>query len=248
MGTSRQILLGLMLAASVIVSLGAGPAVAAGEMSTKLVAVKPCRLLDTREGDSVRLAAGSTTRVDVATRCNVPEEAAAAAVTLTAVQPSARGFLAVTPSGPAETAREATSALNYSVGEVRSISQFYALGSGGLDVFTLASTDMVVDVTAYFVAATSATDGRFMVQDPVRVLDTREAGGPFIAKSTRTVDLQVPTGATAAMVNVASVGSTTRSGDAVCGFDRRCPCDERSGPCRGRNDSAVRLHSVRCRC
>jgi hypothetical protein len=211
MGTSRQILLALTLVASAIVGLGAAPtadAVAADEMTTKVVAVEPCRLLDTRQDDGVRLMAGSTTRVDVAKRCGVPEEAVAAAVTLTAVQPSARGFLTVTPTDTAETAHEATSALNYSVGEVRSNSQFYVLGSGGLDVFTLASTDMVVDVTAYFVAATSTTDGRFMVQDPVRVLDTRETGGPLTAKSTRTVDLQVPTGATAAMVNVASVGST----------------------------------------
>ena len=208
MGTSRQILLALTLAASAIVGLGAAPSVAADEMTTKVVAVEPCRLLDTREDNGVRLAAGSTTRVDVSNRCDVPDDAVAAAVTLIAVQPSARGFLAVTPTGPAESAREPTSALNYSVGEVRSNSQFYALGSGGLDVFTLASTDMVVDVTAYFVAATSTTDGRFMVQDPIRVLDTRETGGPFTAKQTRTVDLQVPPGATAAMVNVTSVGST----------------------------------------
>ncbi len=113
MGTIRQILLALTLAASVIVGLGSAPSVAADEMTTKVVAIEPCRLLDTREGGSVRLASGSTTRVDVATQCSVPEQAVAAAVTLTAVQPSARGFLAVTPTGVAETAREATSALTH---------------------------------------------------------------------------------------------------------------------------------------
>lgn len=207
MGTSRQILLASMLAASSVVGLGATPSIAADETTTKVVAVEPCRLLDTR-GSGARLAAGSTTRVDVAQRCGVPADAVAVAVTLTAVQPSTRGFLAVTPTGAAATARESTSAVNYSVGEVRANSQFYVLGAGGLDIFTLASTDVVVDVTAYFSAATSTTDGRFMVHDPIRVLDTRETDGPFAARSTRTIDLQVPSGATAAMVNVVSVGAT----------------------------------------
>lgn len=163
------------------------------------VPVQPCRLLDTRESNS-RLTAGSTIDVDVVGRCDVAAGAVAAAVTLTAVAPNSAGHLTASPAG---SPRPETSALNYRSGDVIANQQFIRLGaSGGLSVYSVASVDLVVDVSGYFAPAESSAvrAGRFVPVSPRRLLDTRETARP-VAGATVVVDPGVE-GAIAVAVTV----------------------------------------------
>ena len=148
----------------------------------------PCRLLDTRDGD--RLGAGKAVGIQVAGRCDVPDDATAVAVTITVVQPDAPGFVVGYPAG---TERPTASSVNYQPGEVVANLQLLQLGSGRISIYSLAASDVVVDVSGAFVPAESgrARAGRFVSLEPTRVVDTRETRRPA-AGSTVRVRTDVP--------------------------------------------------------
>ena len=76
---------------------------------------------------------------------------------------------------------------------------------GAIEVFTQSATDVVVDVTGVFSAASTATSGRFVPTAPTRLADTRESHAGPLARSTAVV-VAMPDGvaadATALAVNV----------------------------------------------
>ena len=120
-------------------------------------AVKPCRLVDTRDppgpSGGPALGANSTRDFPVSGLCQVPATAKAVAVNLTAVNPSDMGHLRLFPSG---TPLPSTSALNFS-GATRANNAVVALGAGGrLSVLcsmtpgALAGTHLALDVFGYF--------------------------------------------------------------------------------------------------
>ncbi len=186
----------------------AGPATAAtaSPTPTVLVPIAPCRLLDTRGGD--RLGAGSSVVVEVAGECDVPDDATAAALTITAVEPSAPGFLTAAPANGAATD---TSAVNYRTGDVIANLQLLALDDGAIAVSTSANTDVVVDVTAAFVPAPDeARAGRFVPIESARVTDTRETGrpSPGAALTVDTRSAGVPDDAIAVAINLTTAETT----------------------------------------
>ena len=81
---------------------------------------------------------------------------------------------------------------------------------GALDVYANVPTDLIVDVTGTFTAATTASAGRFVPVTPSRLLDTRAAGGAALAPGGQ-ITVPLPSGvaadATAVAVNVTSVGA-----------------------------------------
>jgi len=191
---------------------------------SSLVSFGPQRYLDTRPPADAptfdssssgigRVAAGETIEVQIAGRGSVPAGARSAVVNVTAISPSAPGFITVFPCGERPTA----STINYFVGQFVPNGAMAALSdSGTLCVYTSAATDIALDVGGWVPTAdTLSTTG------PARFLDTRvepdfptadgafKGGGRVRAGEVVEVLIAgrsgVPASATAATLNVAVV-------------------------------------------
>ncbi|MCU1368582.1 MAG: hypothetical protein JWN39_4221, partial [Ilumatobacteraceae bacterium] len=140
-----------------------------------LVPVVPARLLDTRKGsptvDGVsagggRAAAGSVTEFQVTGRANVPADASAAVLNVTATNEAADGFVTVYPCGQAP---PNASNLNFSAGQTIANAVVSKIGAlGKVCVFNQTATDLVVDLNGYFPATSPLTP-----LPPARLMDTR---------------------------------------------------------------------------
>ncbi len=192
----RLTVVGALSAALVVLpspaDAGAGP-----PASSRFVAVEPCRLLDTRP-TGARIEAGRTERLEVAGRCGVPTDATAAAVTITASGPRSNGFVSVWPSGGEW---PGTSVVNVDAGEVYAGSTIVGLGGGAVDLLASTTTDLLVDLTGYFVRSGPTAAGRFVAVRPTRLADTRTGVRPAAGEPVR---LALPVGvrATAVAVNI----------------------------------------------
>jgi hypothetical protein len=131
-------------------------------------AVQPQRLLDTRGGRAL----GPGARLDLpvagpASGGAVPAGAVAVAMNVTAVEPSAGGYLTVWPAGRT---RPTASNVNMVAGQTVPNLVVSGVGAdGSISVFNAAgSTDVLVDVLGWFEAG-----GGFTAVTPARVLDTR---------------------------------------------------------------------------
>ncbi len=134
------------------------------------------RALDTRLTSTP--AAGDTVRVDL----GLPADASAAIVTVTVVAESGPDFITAFPAG---SARPNASIVNIDRSrQTRAGTTIVPLAPGGIDIYTLAGSDLVVDVSGYFTGADAeeGADGLFVPATPMRAVDTRApagaAGGP----------------------------------------------------------------------
>ncbi|CAA9296611.1 MAG: hypothetical protein AVDCRST_MAG48-996 [uncultured Friedmanniella sp.] len=168
----------------------------------------PTRVLDTRNGTggtSVPLAAGTTLQLQLTGRGGLPATGVkAVAVNITAVAPTASGFLTAYPSG---VARPTASNLNFPVGRTTANNALLTVGDGGrVTLYSNASTDVVVDLVGWYPSAAG-----YVALSPSRVLDTRTGNGAPAAPvgAGGTVDVQVTgragvpaTGVAAVVLNV----------------------------------------------
>jgi hypothetical protein len=171
--------------------------------------VTPTRLLDTRNGigASGRVGPGRQVVLEVANDVNVPTNATAAVLNVTAVNPSAAGFITVYPCSDRV---PDTSTLNYVTGQTVANTTIAALsGAGQLCVWTFAETDILADITGWL--GRSGTS-RLTPIGPTRVVDTRSGvgGQRLAAGATMTVDFngKVPPGSTAVALNVTGVNGS----------------------------------------
>jgi hypothetical protein len=185
------------------------------------VPLTPARLVDTRAaGASQRQPAGEPLVVPVLGRSGVPTDASAVVMTVTATEPLAGGFAAVTPCGTAPTG---TSNLNFDAGATVPNLVMVKPGAGGaICVTSNVATHLIVDVFGAFTA--SADVG---LVEPDRLVDTREdpmtrpvAGGVVVVPIAGTAG--VPGDATGVMVNL------TAAGPSGSGFLTAYPCN--AGP------------------
>ena len=182
------------------------------------VPISPCRAFDSRDDRSGPLAAGASVRLRLldasdGERCDLPPDASAVSVTVTAVEATARGFVTLSPAG---VARPTTSNLNYAAGETRANGALVKIGTGGsIDLFTRAATHVVVDVNGYFVSVDGpANAGRLVPVGPLRLVDTRETGGRLPAGGELVVTVPEalhPDDISAAVVTVTLVDTGDRS-------------------------------------
>ncbi|HSL73531.1 MAG TPA: hypothetical protein VK853_03655 [Ilumatobacteraceae bacterium] len=172
-------------------------------LTTSLQPVTPCRLFDSRETPNLGRLDAQTWRIQVTERCDVPAGARAAALIITATDPVAQGFVTVSPAGGP---RPLASNLNVDRGNTVANSAVVQLpASGAVDVFTQSPVDVVIDVTSVFVAAPTATAGRFVPLPPSRLLDTRETGERGSTELRIPLPDGVPADATALAVTVTVV-------------------------------------------
>jgi uncharacterized protein YkwD len=208
-GASRVVLaamLGGLLATTV--HLGSAGA-STSSLPSRYVPVGPSRLADTRSPGAFGFTRldGSTIRVKVAGMGGVPADASAAALTVTATDAAAAGFVTVYPTG---TERQQTANVNFNgPGEIVANGAIVALGDGGsVDIFVAGGAGIVVDVSGAFLPSPgNVAAGRFQAAPggATRVLDTRESGGALGAGSTRRIARPafVPADAVAVVVNLA---------------------------------------------
>ena len=136
------------------------------------VPMAPRRLVDTRTAVSpaIKVPAGSTLTVQVASRFGIPDDAKAASLNVTVVDPDASGFLTTYPCG---TTRPTASSLNYLSGQTIPNAALAKLStSGTVCIFTQRAAHIVVDVSGWFPATTD-----FRTLSPERLLDTRSGVG-----------------------------------------------------------------------
>lgn len=172
--------------------------------TTGFVSANASRLVDSRVGLGVAgtLWAGQTVVVQVAGRADVPRDASAAVLNVTAVEARDPGFVSVTPCNAGSTV-PSTSSLNFGPGDTVANAVITPLsGDGAICIYTSAPLHLLVDVVGAF-------EGGFDEVPPTRLLDTRGAGvAP--AGSITTVRVGGRAGvdrhASAAVLNVTAVG------------------------------------------
>lgn len=172
-----------------------------GPAGSRFTAVAPQRLLDTRDGtgsSATPVAGGERRDVVIAGRGGVPAGSTAVTVNVTVTNPTASGFLTVTPAGESS----AVSSLNFIAGQtVANLAVVKLSGDGRLSAFNHSgAVDVIFDVVGYY----SAQGARLHTFAPQRRLDTR--GRPLGAREART--LRTSPGARAAIANVTVTGPT----------------------------------------
>jgi hypothetical protein len=161
----------------------------------------PTRAVDTR--DSERLTKGQTLRVSLAGL--VADDAQAAVIDLAAVDPAGAGYLT---AWSCDEAKPPTSNVNYLAGATRAAHAVITLAADdSICVYTMATTDVIVDVTGSY--STAPTAFGFHPQSPSRIYDSRVAGGRWRAGETRTIP--VPATAAAVAINL-TITDPTGSG------------------------------------
>ncbi|TDB79096.1 hypothetical protein [Micromonospora sp. KC721] len=213
----------VMSLVSVVILLAAGlsPGSASADAAGKGGDFVPANavLLDTRNGTggvTGARPAASTTTVTALGVGGVPASGVRALlVDVTAITPAGNTYLTVFPHGAA---RPVASSLNAAKGEVLSNSVVVAPGTDGkLDVYNhFDSAHIKLDVQGYFTTSTTGVGGAFVPVDHTRLVDTRTghgtSTGPIGANGgSRTVTLTggvIPTGASAAMIDVVVIGAT----------------------------------------
>lgn len=190
-------------------STASNPFTATGYYYTPLT---PVRVLDTRKPIGVsavaKIAAGASVQLKLAGTNGVPADATAVALTVTATNAVAGGYVSVYPDGGT---RPSVSNLNIGKGQTIANTVIVKLGSDGdVDLYngTTGSIDLIADLQGYY-----AVDGNAYTSiDPVRVIDTRaglnSVKEPVPAGGTVKLDLSGYAGITAASLNLTVTDST----------------------------------------
>lgn len=182
----------------------------------------PTRIADTRTGlggHSGPLGAGASFDLTVTgtavsgTGIDVPTNAVAVALNVTAANPSATGYLSVFPTPASGSAAPTVSTLNLSPHRDVADAAIVRVGAGGkVRVLNVTgSANVAVDIAGYYVPAGTAA-GALNYQPlsaPARLLDTRTDGGPIGAAATRDLTVAghagVPTSASAVVLNLTGI-------------------------------------------
>jgi hypothetical protein len=172
----------------------------------------PVRLADTRLVGGP-IATGTSRCFTVASVAGIPADAAGVLLNVTAVGETTRGWLSIYPNGQAV---PATSTLNFDpAGYATANGSIIAVGYQGqvcVAVGTIGdapgSSNVVLDATGYLTSAGASQMP--LLAAPVRLADTRLAGGPIASGQVRCFTVAgaggIPSNATDVVLNVTAVG------------------------------------------
>ena len=178
-----------------------------GNTKLQLVNVTPCRLVDTRGADGQfggPAIQGGTYRsfpIPQNTNCNIPSSAAAYSLNVTVVPITTLGYLTIWPTPETQ---PVVSTLNSPDGRIKANA---AIVPAGVSVYVSNTTNVLLDIDAYFAPASSSTY-QFYPLTPCRIVDTRNNhdGGKLQAGVERDYTIppncDVPSSATAYSFNV----------------------------------------------
>jgi hypothetical protein len=171
---------------------------------------QPDRVIDTRTLGPI-IAAGQSQCFSVANVGNVPSTAAGLVVNVTAVGYTDVGWLTLYPSGQA---LPSTSTLNFDPNAEYAIANgaIARIGAGGQVCVNAgrAASHVILDVAGYLATSTGQIQ---LLDQPVRLVDTRSSGGPILSGQSRCFTVvngtTVPSSATGMVLNVTGVGYTS---------------------------------------
>lgn len=176
----------------------------------RYVPVIPCRVLDTRNSDGLfggpELAANATREFAIPqSECGIPASAEAYALNVTVVPRASLNYLSIWPTGQA---KPLVSTLN-SDGRVKANAAIVPAGiNGGVSVYATDPTQVIMDISGYFVAGSGTSDLEFFPLTPCRIADTR-GGASLVGGQSRAFDISgncnVPSSATAYSLNFTAV-------------------------------------------
>ncbi|MGW4162073.1 protease pro-enzyme activation domain-containing protein [Streptomyces sp. NPDC004788] len=190
--------------------------------ASRFNALPPARILDTRAGigrtGTTPVASYGTVKLKVTGVGGVPATGVSSVVmNVTAVSPTAGGFLTAYPTG---STRPNSSNMNWLKGQIVPNLVTVPVGKdGSVDLYNASSgtTHFIADISGYY--STQAGGGTYLPTGPARILDTRAGIGwtgtsPVAGKGTVSLTVAgaggVPaTGATAVVLNVTATAPTS---------------------------------------
>jgi len=178
-----------------------------GNTKLQLVNVTPCRLVDTRSSGGP--ITGGTSRnftLPGLGGCNIPTTAVAYSLNVTVVPPP-HGTLGYLTIWPTPEIQPVVSTLNSPDGRIKANAAIVPAGvSGAVSVYVSNTTNVLLDIDAYFAPAASG-NYQFYPLTPCRIVDTRNGNGGILHKGverdyTIAGTCGVPSSATAYSFNV----------------------------------------------
>ena len=205
--------LALVLAALTLSAAHAAP--------LRYVPLSPCRIISTYNATGpfgAPALSGGTSRAFTLSSgaCGIPSTALAFSLNVAVVPPAPLGYLTLWPTGQSQ---PNTSILTSLDARTKSSAAIVAAGTGGsISFFASNATNLVVDISGYFIDSSDPSGLAFFPITPCRLVDTRAATGPFGGPSysggdTRSFPVSsgscgVPASAQAYSVNLTAVTST----------------------------------------
>ncbi len=222
-GGAGLLLMGLASTAPVSAHTPSNTALTA---ASSYVSVTPARIADTRAGSGEAytgdtLAAGGMLQVQVPTSV-VPAGATAVVLNVTAVDPTAAGYLTVLPGGETlPTGPNLPSNLNFAANTTPAVPNLVTVqlsSTGTVEIYNYTgSTNVVVDVEGYYLSPYT-TSGLYTPLVPSRAFGTLTIGGAIGAGVTQAVAVagasatdEVPATASAVVLNVTAAHATAPS-------------------------------------
>lgn len=163
-----------------VAAFGLFPGAATGIPLT-FIPMTPCRVADTRMQEGAfggpKLSAGSTRSFAISgSDCGIPSNAAAYSFNVTVVPDHQLGYLTAWPTGAF---RPTVSTLN-SDGRIKANAAIVPAGANGsVSFYVTDPTQLILDITGYFVPAGNAAALAFYPLLPCRIVDTRQGLGPL---------------------------------------------------------------------
>ena len=165
-----------------------------GNAKLQLVAVTPCRVVDTRGANGPfggPAITGGTDRSFALPQgaCGIPNNAVAYSLNITAVPEKTLGYLTIFPY-PENLPTVST--LNSPDGRVKANAAIVPAGAGGsVSVYVSDTSNVILDIDAYFAPAASGTY-QFFPLTPCRIVDTRSGNGGILQAGVER-DYTIPT-------------------------------------------------------
>jgi YVTN family beta-propeller protein len=160
--------------------------VVAGPWSTsalQFVPATPCRLVDTRNpngqfgGPAINGGNWRDFALPANLNCAIPATAAAYSLNVAVVPHGGLGYLTLWPTGQNQ---PVVSTLNSLDGRIKANAAIVAAGvNGAVRIYASNTTDVVLDIDGYFIAAPDPSAFAFFPLTPCRVADTRRTNGPL---------------------------------------------------------------------
>ncbi len=147
-----------------------------GSTKLQLVDVTPCRVVDTRQatgtfgGPAITGGASRDFPLPQNTSCNIPSTAVAYSLNVTVVPITTLGYLTIWPTSEVQ---PVVSTLNSPDGRIKANAAIVPAGvSGAVSVYVTDTTNVILDIDAYFAPATPE-NYQFYPLTPCRIVDTR---------------------------------------------------------------------------
>jgi uncharacterized repeat protein (TIGR03803 family) len=139
----------------------------------QFVAVAPCRLIDTRNGNPIQGGTSQNFTIPQLGGCGIPSSAAAYSLNVTVAPHGPLGYLTIWPQGEIQ---PYVSTMNSTDGRIKANAGIVPSGNNAVSVYVSDTTDVILDIDGYFTTPNSQTY-EFYPLTPCRVVDTRVGSG-----------------------------------------------------------------------